>query len=82
MLALVLEYRNIANAALSTRTYASAHDIVLSPLADVTEMLVADKMQNWQDFVRYHRATHPRSAELERYFRLWHERLGIVIMPA
>ncbi len=63
VLALALEYRNIANATLSTRTIASAADIPLSPLAEVTEMLVADKLQNWKDFVLHHRATHPRSAD-------------------
>ena len=77
VLALALEYRHIANATLSTRPIASARDIPLSPLADVNEMLVADKLQNWKDFVLHHRDTHPRGDALERYFALWHERLGI-----
>jgi hypothetical protein len=77
VLALALEYRNIANATLSTCPIASASDIPLSPLAEVNEMLVADKLQNWKDFVLQHRATHPRNDALERYFALWHERLGI-----
>jgi hypothetical protein len=77
VLALVLEYRNVANATLSARPIAGPLDIPLSPLAEVTEMLVADKLQNWKDFVLYHRDTHPRRAELDRYFALWHERLGV-----
>ena len=77
VLALALEYRNIANATLSTRVIADASDIALSPLAEVNEMLVADKLQNWKDFVLHHRGTHPRSAALDRYFAAWHERLGI-----
>lgn len=77
VIVLVLEYRNIANAALSHRTYAGASDIALSPLAEVNEMLVADKLQNYKDFRRYHAGVHPRSAALDRYFRLWLERLGI-----
>jgi hypothetical protein len=77
VLALALEYRNIANATLSTREIAGAADIPLSPLAEVNEMLVADKLQNWKDFVLHHRGTHPRSAALDRYFALWHERLGV-----
>jgi hypothetical protein len=77
VLALALEYRHIANATLSTRSIAGASDIPLSPLPEVNEMLVADKLQNWKDFVLHHCATHPRAEVLERYFALWHERLGV-----
>lgn len=77
VMALAIEYRSVANAALSTRLFASADDIRLSPLAEVNDMLVADKVQNRCDFLRHHAGTHPRSAELDRYFRLWLERLGI-----
>ncbi len=74
---LAIEYRHVANAALSTRVLASATDIALSPLAEVNAMLVADKVQNRADFLRHHAPTHPRAAELARYFALWLERLGI-----
>jgi hypothetical protein len=77
VLALAMEYRNIANATLSQRPIASASEIPLSPLEEVTHMLVADKVQNRKDFVSHHRGTHPRSAELDRYFALWLERLGV-----
>ncbi len=77
VLALALEYRHIANATLSTRPIDNAADIPLSPLAEVNEMLVADKLQNWKDFVLHHRGRHARSAALDRYFALWHERLGV-----
>ncbi len=77
VLALGMEYRSVANATLSPRSIASAADIPLSPLAEVNEMLVADKVQNRKDFLLYHRATHPRRAVLDRYFRLWLERLGV-----
>jgi hypothetical protein len=76
VLALAIEYRAVANAALSTRTYTSAADIALSPLPEVNAMLLADKRQNYKDFLAHHAATHPRAAELDRYFRLWLERLG------
>ena len=77
VLALALEYRDIANATLSARAIAGAEDIPLSPLADVNLMLVADEIQNRKDFLRYHRATHRRAGELDRYFRIWLERLGV-----
>ncbi len=80
VLALALEYRHIANATLSHRPIATAADIPLSPLADVNTMLIADKLQNRKDFLLYHRATHPRADELDRYFRLWLERLGVPIV--
>lgn len=40
-------------------------------------MLIADKVQNRNDFLNHHRVTHPRSGELDRYFDLWLERLGV-----
>ena len=77
LVVLAVEYRHIANAALSSRTLTDAADIALSPLADVNAMLVADKVQNRKDFQRHHEQHHPRRAELARYFELWLERLGI-----
>lgn len=77
VLTLALEYRNIANATLSHRAIGGASDIPLSPLAEVNEMLVADKLQNWKDFILHHLGSHPRSDALDRYFTLWHERLGV-----
>lgn len=77
VLALAVEYRCVANAALSTRELAGAADIELSPMAEVNDMLIADKVQNRRDFLRHHLLSHPRSEILERYFALWLERLGI-----
>jgi hypothetical protein len=77
VVALALEYRHIANATLSQRSITSSTEIPLSPLAEVNEMLVADKVQNRYDFVLHHAATHPRASELARYFTLWLERLSI-----
>ena len=77
VLGLAVEYRRVANAALSTRELADADDIELSPMAEVNDMLIADKVQNRRDFLRHHSVSHPRSEILERYFALWLERLGI-----
>ncbi len=74
---LAIEYRRVANAALADRNLTSPDQIELSANADVNEMLVADKVQNCNDFQRYHAGRHPRSAELARYFALWLQRLGV-----
>ncbi|MFP2926485.1 hypothetical protein ACLESO_14940 [Pyxidicoccus sp. 3LG] len=77
VLALAMEYRNIANAYLSHRTVTSTDEIALGPLPDVADMLRADKVQNYKDFLLHHGKTHPRREALDHYFRLWLERLGI-----
>lgn len=74
---LAMEYRNIANQYLSHRTIGDLSEIALSPLGDVNDMLIADKIQNYKDFRLYHRDTHPRSAELTEYFRNWLKRLEV-----
>ena len=72
ILLLTMEYRNIANAFLSDKIpFYRDSDIRLSPLYEVNDMLIADKVQNYKDFVTYHSATHARSAELDIYFRKW-----------
>jgi hypothetical protein len=75
---LAMEYRNIANAFLSDKMDDTIiGDIKLSPLFEVNEMLIADKVQNYKDFITYHRDTHPRSRELSRYFLNWLAALNI-----
>ena len=76
-LLLTLEYRNIANQYLSKRRIDSFEEIQLSPLPEVNQMLIADKIQNRKDFELYHQKTHPRSQELQFYFRNWLEKLGV-----
>lgn len=46
-------------------------------LREVRMMLVADKVQNYKDFITHHRGTHARSAELDLYFKAWLDALGI-----
>ena len=72
-----IEYRSVANEYLSNRKINTMDDIRLSPLKDVTDMLIADKMQNRKDFDLYHKGIHERSKELEEYFANWFKRLNI-----
>ena len=72
VLLLTMEYRSVANEFLSDKIPAQRWgSIRLSPLYEVNDMLIADKVQNYKDFVTYHRDTHVRSEELDIYFRKW-----------
>lgn len=77
ILGLVVEYRNIANAYLSQRSITHLDEIALSPLEDVNDMLRADKVQNYKDFLIYHQKTHARSDILNQYFQNWLTKLKI-----
>lgn len=77
ILMLAMEYRNTANRTLSfTPNINKPSDIITSPIHEVNDMLIADKVQNYKDFLRY-QERHPRWAELDNYFCLWLQRLGI-----
>jgi hypothetical protein len=77
-----MEYRNVANAYLSkrrlTKTMSLGAQVRLSPLKEVNDMLIADKVQNFKDFKIHHSKTHPRAAELNGYFTNWLLRLGVI----
>jgi hypothetical protein len=72
-----IEYRSVANEYLSHRKINNISEIRLSPIKEVNDMLIADKIQNYKDFLLYHKDTHPRSKELDQYFRYWLGRLRI-----
>ncbi|MEW7292564.1 hypothetical protein [Aquimarina sp. 2304DJ70-9] len=72
-----IEYRSVANEYLSNKKISNSNVIRLSPLKDVNDMLIADKIQNRKDFELYHKATHPRSIELDQYFKNWLQKLNI-----
>ncbi|MGH8081595.1 MAG: hypothetical protein ACREP7_13555, partial [Lysobacter sp.] len=74
---LAMEYRRVANAYLS-RHYNGADDaIALSPLSEVNQMPIADKVQNRKNFEIHHFGSHPRSDVLGGYFDNWLKVLGV-----
>lgn len=82
---LVMEYRARANEALSDRVIMLrgsspawvGKPATPGPLAEVRDMLIADKVQNYADFLKYHSDTHPRAKELDFYFKHWLQVLGV-----
>ena len=74
---MAMEYRAVANAYLSQKGINSIDEIKLSPLRDVNNMLIADKIQNYKDFMKYHEYAHDRKRELFSYFHNWFEALNI-----
>jgi hypothetical protein len=77
IIVLTIEYRSVANEYLSKRKITHDCEVRLSPLKDVNDMLIADKVQNYKDFNLFHRTTHDRSFELINYFSTWLRVLGI-----
>lgn len=80
---LTMEYRWRANAWLSDKVEkgATGPQLVGGPdagdLPEVRAMLIADKVQNYKDFLAHHKGTHARSDELDLYFRTWLDHLSI-----
>lgn len=75
-LLLSMEYRRVANSYLSRN---KIEDFVGFTCNEIREMLMADKIQNYKDFMLYHYGTHDRSNELYEYFNNWFSLLNIDI---
>lgn len=71
------EYRETANAYLAHRDIESIDDISLSGNEAVNFALIADKVQNYKDFMLYHYGKHDNSDRLFNYFHNWFDKLGI-----
>lgn len=81
VLPLAEEYRDKANLYLCRpeTDHIDNIDTLSELLGDISYdcicMLYADKLQNQKDFIKYHKDTHPRSKQLDKYFKLWLEYL-------
>jgi len=80
-LILAVEYRKAANSYLCKPTTDYWHlDQIKKKVGvlslELRQMLIADKRQNYKDFMTYHSETHPRSWQLLRYFQNWFKILG------
>jgi hypothetical protein len=76
----VVEYRHTANGWLSDKVLGGGllnGQPKLSPSKIVNDALIADKVQNRADFELYHKGKHERSAELDLYFKVWLDALGV-----
>lgn len=71
---LAMEYRRVANSFLSRNIDL---DFVGLSCEEVRQMLIADKVQNYKDFIIHHYGKHGRSHELNKYFNDWFKILDI-----
>ncbi len=74
VVALAMEYRRCANSFLSD---GNVKNLAMWTVEHIREMLIADKIQNYTDFLIHHKATHANAERLERYFKTWLDILGI-----
>ena len=77
-----MEYRRCANSYLcrpETDDY-TLEDVsreVNIVLDSTRMMLIADKVQNRKDFLKYHHGIHERSDQLDAYFKMWLKYLNV-----
>ena len=68
--AAAMEYRCFANNYLAHHP-SEPERITWGRSEVVRKMLVADKIQNYKDFLLYHSETHPNRVRLDQYFKEW-----------
>lgn len=81
---LAMEYRFRANAWLSDKVTVDTEGNIAfqgaptyGDLPEIKQMLIADKVQNYDDFLLFHARTHARAKELDAYFKEWFKALGV-----
>lgn len=81
---LAMEYRRVANLYLPKRYIKNISEIELSPLPEVNQMLMADKIQNYKDFYLYSAEKMPveQQNRLEEYFYNWFYKLFLLSVYA
>lgn len=81
--ALAMEYRWRANNWLSDKVTLSEGSTVINSrpnagsVAEVRAMLIADKVQNYKDYLVHHAQTHAKREQLSVYFPVWLRHLDI-----
>lgn len=70
-LIIAMEYRTIANNYLSKHHRDKSRIPSLSILAEVNQMLIADKIQNFKDYLIYVKPSFPDRIYLQEYFNNW-----------
>lgn len=73
---LCMEYRHVANSFLSGKKKENVLPLINE---SIRQLLIADKVQNYKDFIIYHKHTHKNSKRLEEYFNEWLTLLNISI---
>jgi len=75
---IAMEYRQQLNRFSSQTVINPRRQLLIKNLNDVMSktpylrpMAIADKVQNRKDFLTYHKGKHPRSQELDYYFKTW-----------
>lgn len=80
---LAMEYRRVANSYTIRHKIKAPTSIDIGPLTKVHQMLVADKIQNKKDFMKYMYLKHDRPSYRKvsehglQYFDSWLNRLGV-----
>jgi hypothetical protein len=74
-----MEYRNVANRSLRTsfKKEFNYTEIILSPIPQVNYMLIADKIQNRKDFLKYYPYPGEHWDSINHYFNMWMKRLDV-----